>query len=370
MGIYKKGNTYWMIKQYKGRRVEESLGTGIKRLAEKRYAEILPRILDGTYFCRHDDPLMSEVIDRYMSEVSPTQKSHERNQEIATKFKDFFGNTLMSEVTVSLLSSYKAKRLSGEIIYGRGKGRKAGESTLKKELSFLRHVFNKAIDEWELCEINPVKKVIRGLKDMRRVRYVLSAEAVKLSDALSQSKMTCLKDMVVIACSTGLREGKIVNLTVSQCDFHHDRINIAGDAMKNEEPFSIRMTAEVKATLQRVIKGRKLISPYIFLNEQGKPYTGEAVSMAFWRACKRAAIHDLRFHDLRHDFATVLVNNGASLYQVQHALGHKDQRMSARYAHLLPENQNIVEFVDGDATTTTILRQSGKNERGCIPATP
>jgi len=362
MGIFKKGNMYWCIKQHKGKRVEESLGTSNKRLAEKFYAEKLTSILDGSYFVRKEDPKMSEVIDRFMTEVSPFQKSHERNTEISAKLKIFFADTLFSEVSVSLLSSYKTKRLTGEIKHGRGKGRTAGESTVKKELSFLRQVFTKAIEEWELCESNPVRKVIKGLKDKKRVRYVLVDEAVKLAGALSQSKMTCLKDMVVIACSTGLREGKIVNLTVSQCDFHQDKVNITGDEMKNEQPFTVKMTAEVKITLQRVIRERKLISPYIFVNKQGKPYTGEAVSMAFKRACKRVGVQDLRFHDLRHDFATVLINNGASLYQVQHALGQKDQRMSARYAHLLPHNQNVVDFVenkDGSPTTTTILRQSG-----------
>lgn len=361
MGIFKKGNMYWFIKQHKGKRVEESLSTDNKRLAEKFYAEKLTAILDGSYFVRKEDPKMSEVIDRYMTEVSPFQKSHERNAEIAEKFKIFFADTPLSEISVSLMSSYKTRRLTGDIKHGRGKGRTAGESTVKKELSFLRQVFARTIEEWELCETNPVRKVIKGLKDTKRVRYVLADEAVKLSAALSQSKMSCLKDMVVIACSTGLREGKIVNLTVSQCDFHRDQINIAGDEMKNEQPFSVKMTAEVKSTLQRVIKERKLISPFIFVNEQGKAFTGETVSMSFKRACERAGIRDLRFHDLRHDFATVLINNGASLYQVQHALGHKDQRMSARYAHLMPEMQNVVEFVEGKegiTTTTTILRQA------------
>ncbi|HLA00419.1 MAG TPA: tyrosine-type recombinase/integrase [Thermodesulfovibrionales bacterium] len=76
--------------------------------------------------------------------------------------------------------------------------------------------------------------------------------------------------------------------------------------MKNEEPFSIKMTAEVKSTLPRVLRARKLISPYIFVDENGKPYSRKAVSMAFKRACKRANIRDQRFHDIRHDFATLL----------------------------------------------------------------
>ena len=122
--------------------------------------------------------------------------------------------------------------------------------------------------------------------------------------------------------------------------------------MKNEEPFSIKMTAEVKSTLPRVLRARKLISPYIFVDENGKPYSRKAVSMAFKRACKRANIRDLRFHDIRHDFATLLINNGASLYQVQHALGHKDHRMSSRYAHFLPEKRDVVNYIEGKGTAT------------------
>ncbi len=257
-----------------------------------------------------------------------------------------------------MLSSYKAKRLTGELRYGRSKNhekmKKAGESTVKRELSFLRGVFNKAIDEWELCSFNPVRKVIKGLKDKKRVRYVLPEEAEKLRFTLP----AWLKPIVVVGCHTGLREGNIVNLTVSQCDFHNDRINIGDREMKNSEPFSIRMTAEVKAALQNVLRERKVISPYVFTDEKGRPYSRNAVSMSFRRACERAGISDLRFHDLRHDFATLLINSGASLYQVQHALGHKDQRMSARYAHLLPENRDVINMIEGKGTTTILLRSA------------
>ena len=50
MGIYKKGNTYWMIKQYCGKRVERSLDTSVKRIAEERYSKIVSGMVDGSYF--------------------------------------------------------------------------------------------------------------------------------------------------------------------------------------------------------------------------------------------------------------------------------------------------------------------------------
>lgn len=372
MGIFKRGNVYWFKKVLKGRKVEESLNTRNRKLADRKFADTLLKIEDGSYFEEPvTAPRICEVITRYMEEISPSQKSHRRNREIAAHLMDFFAGMVLSEDMTDLLSSYKAKRLNGDIRHGRGKGRQAGKSTIKKELSFLRQVFNKAIDEWgsswggyfKLHQVNPVRKVMKGLQDVKRVRYVTPEEAEKLAVTLTQSQLEDLTDMVVVGCSTGLRQSKIVNLTAAQCDFHNGRINIPGDEMKNGEPFSIKMTAEVKSSLQRVLKRRKLISPYVFVAKNGQTYTRESVSMAFRRACKRAGIFDLRFHDLRHDFATVLINNGASLYQVQHALGHMDQRMTTRYAHLLPENRDVVDFVEGKGTAT-ILRQSSINKRG------
>lgn len=72
--------------------------------------------------------------------------------------------------------------------------------------------------------------------------------------------------------------------------------------------------------------------------------------MTFRRATKRAGIADFRFHDLRYDFASQLVMKGANLRTVQMLLGHKDLRMTARYAHLSQEHlQEAVRLLEGDS---------------------
>jgi site-specific recombinase XerD len=89
--------------------------------------------------------------------------------------------------------------------------------------------------------------------------------------------------------------------------------------------------------------------------------------VAFKRACKRAGIENFRFHDLRHDFASKLVQNGNDLYVVQKLLGHSDGRMTQRYAHLRVENlRTAVETLEGGTKSGTVRDM----KKGLAHATP
>ncbi|MDO9289466.1 MAG: site-specific integrase, partial [Thermodesulfovibrionales bacterium] len=139
---------------------------------------------------------------------------------------------------------------------------------------------------------------------------------------------------------------------------------------KKGKPIAIPMTCIVRDTLLIVLQERRIASPYVFFDEFGKPHSGKKVSMAFKRACERAEIKDLRFHDLKHDFATALVQAGIDLYRVQKLCGHKDQRMTQRYAHLLPETLREAIKVIEHQGTATILLQSDEAEKGLQAVTP
>lgn len=72
---------------------------------------------------------------------------------------------------------------------------------------------------------------------------------------------------------------------------------------------------------------------YLFINQQ----TGErltSVNRVWGRLRNKAGLPHLRMHDLRHQFASFLVNSGRTLYEVQKILGHSDTKVTERYAHL------------------------------------
>jgi integrase len=343
MGLYRRGKVWWYSFMYEGHRYQGSLKTDNKRIADKQYARIVADIVEGKHF-GFTRITMKEVLERYMNDVSALKApaTYTRDQQIVNHFYEFFGNLQLKQVTPSLVSKYKSQRL-----------KKVSPTTVRIELSFLRRVFNTAINEWELCKENPVTRIFKTLPpETKRVRFLKPDEAGRLRFTLPE----WLRPIVIVACQTGLRRGNIVNLQVSQVDFSNNLILVG--KTKNGEPVCIPMTQLVRETIRDVIKGRKIISPYVFCDEAGDPYSKEQVSMAFSRAVKRAGIKDLRFHDLRHDFATSLVRSGVDLYRVQKLLNHKDQRMTQRYAHLLIEDLRDAVSKFDEGNTATILLQS------------
>jgi integrase len=146
----------------------------------------------------------------------------------------------------------------------------------------------------------------------------------------------------------------------SQIDLDSGWINVPQKKAREKNARPIKMTAVVKQFLAKVLEKSHSGSLYVFSDQNGEPFSPNRISVAFGRACKAAGIHDLHLHDLRHDFASRLINAGATLYQVQHQLAHRDPRQTQRYAHLDPGNRNVVKMIDGTGTTTILLQSKEK----------
>ncbi len=102
---------------------------------------------------------------------------------------------------------------------------------------------------------------------------------------------------------------------------------------KNGERREIPVTATLRATLQRL--PRRLDSDYVFPGKTGHGLVD--IRKRFSRALTEAGIEGFVFHDLRHTFASHLVMSGVDLMTVKEFLGHKDIKMTLRYAHLAPD---------------------------------
>ncbi len=92
--------------------------------------------------------------------------------------------------------------------------------------------------------------------------------------------------------------------------------------------------------------------------------TISALKDAFERAVEKACIENLHFHDLRHTFATRLVQSGVDLYRVQKLMGHKSITMTERYSHHYPGSlRESIRALDDCCKSVTV--DGGSN---CINA--
>ncbi len=136
---------------------------------------------------------------------------------------------------------------------------------------------------------------------------------------------------------------------------------------KNKEKRTVPLNHTVFDLLKSKGKVRH-ISGYVLASQAGTKIDANNLLKAFYGARKKAGLEDVRFHDLRHTFATRLVQNGVDLYVVKELLGHKSITMTIRYAHHNTESlRHGVEVLDksGDILVTF----KGKENRA-IAATP
>jgi integrase len=187
-----------------------------------------------------------------------------------------------------------------------------------------------AVKEWEWVSDNPVKRVSMEKEPPGRVRYLTDEEFEKLHNACAD----WLKPIVMVARHTGMRRENILSLKWEQVDLFRKVILL--EHTKNNERLAVPINDTLMELFKRLSKVRHIRSSYVFCRIDGKRYV--EIKRAFQKTLRIAGIENFKYHDLRHCFASALVQKGVDLYQVQRLLGHKDNRMTQRYAHLAPEN--------------------------------
>ena len=279
-------------------------------------------------------------IDCWMESLKqiPFDASKKAN-EVIKGLNPEIGHLTLSQITPPILSAYKTKRLEAGL----------KPSTVVKELQFIRRVFSLSKREWQLIKQSPFEFFKLPKVNDQRVRFLEQGEF----ERLLLSCPSWLRPIIVLARYTGLRRGNVLDLTWNQVDLKNRIINL--EHTKNGQRLSIPLS-DTPYNMLLSLKGGKvtyLTCPFVF-HQDGKPFTPDQVTMAFKRACRRAGIENFRFHDLRHDFASTLVQRGNDLYVVQNLLGHSDGRMTKRYAHLKIENlRNAVKSLEGDTAGDT-----------------
>lgn len=212
--------------------------------------------------------------------------------------------------------------------------KKLAPATANKVLIFISHAFNVAMQlEIKGIEVNPASKIKPYLLNNAREKYLTKEEAARLIEVINQTQQNIhLKYIIPMLILTGARRGEV--LKAKHEDFNLNQLCWTIPTSKSGKKRVLPITPQLLELYKSIPKDD---TPYLFASAKSKkPYVTIYVS---WNSARtRAGLKDLRMHDLRHSFASALVNNGRSLYEVQTLLGHSTSKMTQRYAHLSNEN--------------------------------
>ena len=338
MGLFKRGQTWWIRFTYKGKQIRKSTETENKKLAERIYHKVLCEVAEGKWFEKlpGEEKTLREMMDKYMKEHSlPKKASSERDTSSLTHLLPFFGENIVSEITPKLINQYKATR--------RAEG--ASPCTINRELALMKHSFNLAMGEWEWLRESPLQKISMEKEPPPRDRWLTHEEEQRLLAVCP----LWVKEIVILAMETGCRKEEILSLEWTSVDLFKRVMVILGKKTGNRRTIPLTQKAfEVLKEKEKIrVKVRSIREDLVFTHPVGQRVNIHTLRTAFEDALKKAKIDGFRFHDLRHTFASRLAQMGTDPYAIQKLMGHKTFTTTQGYAHHYSESlKKAVEALD------------------------
>jgi integrase len=318
-----KSGVWWVRYSFNGERFHYSLGMVDEKGARKEFARIKYEIE-----CSLHHPKKRMIFDNLLTEYlkwarnNKEESSYKRDLTSSKPLLAKFSRMRIDRITLKLGEEYQNQRIDGKLrIDGVSRKPTVSKGTVNREIIMLKHMFKKAV-QWGYLSETPFHHLELQKEPAARTRYVTADEWPRLLSACTAE----MRNIVVFARFTGMREGEIFNLKWSEIDWQQESITIT--KCKNNTPRTMPLT---KALQQLIPRYQKAKSAHVFPGKKGRRTT---IRTAFNGACRRAGIENLRFHDLRHTFASDLVNKGIDLMTIMKLMGHKSIQSTMRYAHL------------------------------------
>lgn len=258
--------------------------------------------------------------DSYLPYIKSYKRSWDTDESV-------FRNHILPVIGADYMDAVTAERVA--VVISRANLRLSA-ATVNRLLVLLRYMFNLAI-RWHTVGVVSNPTASHKLKRLsnHRERFLSAAETQQLIVAVNASPNPMLRYIIPFLLLTGARKREVLDACWRDVDRERSfwRIPITKSGRERHVPLS----AAAIALLDTVPRRRHC--DWIFANPKTlKPYVSIFSS---WNTARTAAgLAEVRVHDLRHSFASFLVNAGCSLYEVQKILGHSSVVMTQRYSHL------------------------------------
>lgn len=278
----------------------------------------------------------------YLPYVKPRKRSWEKDAEFyRLRIKGVFGNQRLNQLTRQQIQGFHTA-LNDEGL---------AAATCNHYIKLIKHSLNLAID-WDMLDINPAVRIPLFHEDNKMENYLNEIELERLMTVLLTDDNKTVCRIILYLLSTGARLNEVLQATWSQIDQQRRVWRIPASNSKSKRIRSVPLNDSAIDVLDQLDTDE-----YLFINQQtGAPYT--TIHKVWSRLRRKAGLTHLRIHDLRHQYASFLVNSGRTLYEVQQILGHSDPSVTQRYAHL-----STKALQDAANSASVIIRGAGEASR-------
>ena len=365
MSVTKRPNSsnwYYQF-QFKGKKYVGSTGTQNKTKAMQVERELRNKIHSEVFLGESETISLQSALKLYL-ESRKTLAYHSGMVAIARKLS---GHKLHPKTKAKIpcyglpqdLLIHELQTRDVERLVQRRKAEGDKPATMKHEIGLIRSTLKEMIKLG--YKVNR-EIIYPAFKTTSRLRYLdhteeaallaeLELEAqrygvkpVELRTTEMQRNLQDNYDLVVFLLDTGSRYSEAANIPWSAIDLDEGTINLFRSKVNNTD--RLYMTARLRDVLQRRLNDRRADGRYLFENKAGEErgYCTQAIKKAIDRAglnspeMVKEKGGKVTMHTLRHSYASKLVKNGVSLFEVSVLLGHSDPKMTQRYAHLAPND--------------------------------
>ena len=260
-----------------------------------------------------------------LKEYLPYAQQHKRSvaadaSKLRCHLLAYFGEHPLDAITVRDIQRYQAAIKASHCA-----------ATANRHLSLLSALFKRAV-QWGTLTNNPCHGVQAFKENNRRHRYLSDAEIQRLFQAMETEPNRVIVAALKFLLLTGVRREEALQAQWSQVDLEQGWLFLPQTKSGTARHVALNPAALALLKEQPRVDG----NPYVFPGRLSGQCLRNPIK-GFKRLLTVAGIENLRLHDLRHSFASLAVNAGATLYQVQHLLGHASAQTTQRYAHLSTE---------------------------------
>jgi len=303
--------------KYRRRKIGPDRQAARRVLAKFKTSIVEGRYVDPKETCK---TTLAELLDRYFDAIRPTKKpdNWKRERCLSRRLLDFFGAGLrIDKIGHPEIEAYRLERMNqGKLV-----------ATCNRELAMLGATLSWAVRQCMLTERPQIR-----MPDPKneRVRFITREEAQRLLSASDED----FRDLFQAALATGMRRGELLAMRWDWIDLQNGQISLPAKATKNGRARHVPISQDMREVLERA-RDRAESGLPVF-HRKGRAIPETTVQYKFDLATDKAGIEDLHPNDLRHTCASWLVMAGVDLYTVATILGHRNLKMTQRYAHLAP----------------------------------